>query len=570
LSSTQKTLLIAVLVVLVSGVGAALWWIGRDSGPMHPVGVSAPLVPTLSPAEPPPPTEPARLAADDTTQATYGTLDTTVVFPLEVALELVHSMAVQRAEGAPPLGSGATARVSGSIKDAKGEGVRGEVAFVAGTNQGRVLYCDSTGSFGAKDLYPGISIVKVTGPATPGSMRELRLRQDRDSELNIFYGRPAHVFGQVFDADSKPVAGAKVTLDGQEATTLDNGVFEFTNMASGEVLAIVEKQGYAAYREILNVAGGTRVDVGQIKFLLQKSARLQVSITEPINAGEQALLFLLPEVAAGQRKFPWQRVNPVRIWPGGTTTIEDLPSGAVTLRLYHAGAVAKPVRSSVSLSPGETTVVTLHLEPSPVLTGVVTDGGKPVSGAIVRMEVPDRVHAMLSAFGESNYLYLENDVFPNLPPAVQEVSTNERGEYSMSANESISDVRYLTALSRDQKRIAQAVVKPGMARVDLALAAQDGGTGEIIVQMTDRIQPLPVKVRVNGAPRDPFDLPAGKDLHIGALPAGSWLVTIQWNGSVLASKQPVELRDEVSIQVKLPDGAIQGQDADTVKRVRRR
>jgi hypothetical protein len=83
------------------------------------------------------------------------------------------------------------------------------------------------------------------------------------------------------------------------------------------------------------------------------------------------------------------------------------------LRLYHAGGVAKPARSSVVLSPGETSNVTMHLEPSPVLTGIVKDGGKPLVGAIVRLEVPDRVNAMLSVFGESNYLYLEGDVFPN-------------------------------------------------------------------------------------------------------------------------------------------------------------
>lgn len=547
-----------------------MWWLNRDATHAHPTELNAPLAPTQSTQDTPAPTVRTQLSDIVAPEAEYGSLETTVVFPLGVELELVHSKAVQRAEGAPALGSGATARLQGSIQDEKGEGVRAEVAFVAGTNQGRVLYCDSTGNLGANDLYPGISIVRITGPRIAGSMREVLLRQDRDTQLNIAYGRPAHVFGEVFDAESKPIAGAKVTLDGQEATTNEAGVFEFTNMASGEVLAIVEKPGYSAYREVLTVVGASRVEVGRIKFLLQKSARLQVTIEEPINASEQALLFLLPEVASGQRKFPWQRVNPVRIWPGGTATVEDLPSGPVTLRLYHAGAVAKPVRSSIVLSPGETSTVTLHLEPSPVLSGVVTDGGKPVSGAIVRMEVPDRVRAMLTAFGESNYLYLENDVFPNLPPAVQEVSTNERGEYSMSANESISDVRYLTALSRDQKRIAQAVVKTGATRVDLALAPQDGGTGDLIVQMEGRFQPLPVQVRVNGTPRDPLDLPPGKDLHIGALPAGSWLVTIKWNGAELVSKQPIELKDEVTIPLKLPEGAINGQDADTVKRVRRR
>jgi hypothetical protein len=567
-SKSQKLLLIAVAVLLATGLLAAVLWLGRSEPAIKPPDVAMPTkaldteAPSAGPADP-------RMVLSAPQE--YSSLPTTVAFPLSVTLELVHADDAPHAQGAAALGSGATAHFAGSILDATGEGLRAEVAFVAGVNQGRVLYCDRVGKFGANDLYPGISIVSVKSPGTPGSMREVRLRQERDTLLNIGYGRLAHVFGQVFDAQSKPMLAAKVTMDGQERTTDETGMFEFQGVASGEVLVLVERPGYASYRELLNVASGSRVEPGHLKYLLERAARLQVTIADAVNSGEKAQLFVLPTSGNEQRKFPWHSVNPIAVFPGGTVTIEDLPPGGATLRLFHAGAIAKPPLTSVTLVAGETVNATLHLEPAPVVSGIVTEAGAPAVGATVRMEVPDRTQAMLSVFGQSNYMYLESEVFPSMPPAVQEASTNARGEYSLSADETVSRVRYVTATSQDGKKTASRILKGGENRVDLALEPRKGGEGEIVIQMDKRFQPLPVQMTVNGEPKDPYLLPPGKDLHIENLSLGSWLLSVDWNGTNLISRQPVQvqLKHPPTLEANLPDGAIQGQDADTLKRAGR-
>ncbi len=565
--SARNALLAALAGAVVVGLGFGAWLFLREVPRPNTDLMLAPAPELPAPSAPADDTDADRqvleLAVDDSPE--YGTLETTVVFPLQVELELTRASSTIQAEGTPRLGSGATAKIAGSVRDGKGGGVRAEVRFVAGPNQGRVLYADSLGRFGADNLNPGLSVVKVTGPGIVGSQREVSLRPQRETLLNLGYGRPVIVSADVVDRDGKPIAGAKVTLDGQVAQSAEDGLVEFAAVAAGEVLVVVEKPGFASLRQTLTLVGGTMIPRGQFKFRLDPGASLQIAIQDSLNSGQQALVFVLPELAEGERKFPWHTVNPVRVWPGGTALVNDLPEGRVTLRLYHAGATAKPPKRSVELHPGKRETIEFGLVPAPVVTGVVRDSDKPAVGAIVRIEAPDRAAATLSVFGQSNYLFLESDVLPDLPPAMQEGTTNERGEFQLSASEDVAPVRYLTAISRDGQRIAHAVLHPGETKVELRLEPLQGGQGELAIQMEGRIQPLPVEVVVNGTPRDPSVLPLGRDLRIADLPEGSWNVTVRWNGQVL-TQQPLEITGETRLFVALPEGAIVGQDEETRRR----
>ena len=59
---------------------------------------------------------------------------------------------------------------------------------------------------------------------------------------------------------------------------------------------------------------------------------------------------------------------------------------------------------------------------------------------------------------------------------------------------------------------------------------------------------------------------ASGSLPIGALPSGSWLVSVTWNGESICKRVPVEIDGEATREIVLPEGAIVGQDADTVLR----
>lgn len=564
----QRNALLAVLALAGATLAGLLAWTLRAPPPEHATIVVD--VPEPAPAPEPPPADDApRVELESAVPEPEGEPDTSVVFPLKLSLELVRSRVELKANDAPPLGSAATAKIKGSVHTRGGTAVRVEVRFEAGPNAGRVLYSDRNGQFGANDLYPGLSLVRVVGPGIPGSLREVLLRQERESLLHLGYGRTALVLGTVQDPEAKPLAGARVTMDGQETVTDDAGEFAFTEMAPGDVLIFVEKEGFARLRRQWTVVAETTIERGKLVLGLERAARLEVTIPDRLNNDRQAELYVLPENLEGERKYPWHLVNPVRIYPGGTLAIEDLPATTLSLRLFHSGAVSKPASRRVTLAPGETERVEFRLEPAPVVTGVVRQGAVPVADATVRLEMPDRVSAMNVAIGGTDFLSLERELLPNLPPAVQETRTNALGEFVLSANEGVSKQRYLVALSPDGRSSGGKVLVGGETRVDLELAPVAAGDGELVLQMDGRYQPLPVEVTVNGTPRERILLSPGKDLHVEGLTPGSWKLDSRWGSDELQKDLRIEIEESTTLALTLPEGAIFGQDEETKARAGR-
>src|SRR6185295_11347470 len=104
----------------------------------------------------------------------------------------------------------------------------------------------------------------------------------------------------------------------------EKGVFHFDGVAPGQALVVVEHAGYAGVQEELTVPAAKKIEKGQLKYVLEKGGRLTLTLPDPISSTEQAYCFILQDSPAGtQRKYPWFRVNPVRIWAGGQATVED-------------------------------------------------------------------------------------------------------------------------------------------------------------------------------------------------------------------------------------------------------
>ena len=490
-----------------------------------------------------------------------GQEPTDVFFPLELSLALLEPAKRLAAEGVGAHGSGARARLEGHLYGSDSSGVAGEVRFTSGANMGRVLKCDAGGGFGAHDLYPGLSIVKITGPMISGAEREVLLRNDRKSVLNIGFGRPAVVHGRVQDEAGDPILGARVTMDGQETYTDNEGSFYYPRMTSGQVLLFVEKAGYVSWREKYNVKAGATITGEKLMYTLRPGARLELRIAESLGARQAAQVFLLPAAGARtSRDFPWHRFNPVSVHPGGTTTVDGLPPGNLQLYLVHAGARAKPRVSSAALRAGRLTTTTRHLAPAPMLKGRGLLKGEPASRALVKLEAPDQVQATLAPFGQPPG-FLEVGVFPHLPTSVQAVWSDPSGRFTFSSNEQASPIRYITAEGPNGKTWAGQIVRRGTREVELELKEVPPDDCVIEFQMEGRELVLPVQVTVDGAPRVTVSLPVDREFRVDELAKGRWKVNARWNSQPLLRDVIVDLEDETALLIPLPEAAKSGGSA---------
>lgn len=566
-------LVVALALLLVAGMAALFALLGGDGSRSERGAVEEP-----SSAALPQPVATRSTGAAETllvapeveqqVRATEDSGTTTVVWPLEIQLELVRAAGLPEDAGLHPLGSGATAKLRGRVANHRGDGVAVTVEFMAGLNKGRVLVSDSGGSFGAIDLYPGLAIVEVHGPGILGSRREIWLRQRQERVLNIGYGMPASIRGRVFSAEDEPIEGAEVSIDGQVSWTNAEGIFALDRVASGAALVEITAPGYAAHREVLNVTVGHSLDVDRVSYTLHKGSTLELSVTGLGREQGPAHVVLLPANEQEQRTFPWYDLNPVEVWPGQSVRLVNLPAQHVYVRTFARGAVTERTLSQVRMREGRTSSLEVRMAQAESLSGVVMLNGEPALGAEVILEAPDRVDAT-ARFLRKPTTYLERDIVPPLPPAVQRVTTDGTGRFELSAWESSAERRYLTATGKDGRTWAGRVVRKGERELDLALEPAVAGDSLLALVLPDRTQGIVFQTVVNGETRPPGFARADEDVLVDGLVDGEWNLVVRWHGAVLRREEGLQLRGDAEREVLLPRDAIEGQDEDTWQRAGR-
>jgi hypothetical protein len=133
---------------------------------------------------------------------------------------------------------------------------------------------------------------------------------------------------------------------------------------------------------------------------------------------------------------------------------------------------------------------------------------------------------------------------------------------------------YLTAESADgalwTARLLRAPDDPSAdLELDLVLEPVGVGSGVLELEFPGRVQGTPVELTVNGEPIDPGIVPLEQPLTIEDLEHGTWRLSGVWNGQELfggAGYQDVEIEDRARALVQLPEGAIHGQDEETLLR----
>ncbi len=582
----SRSLLLVVFALVAVGAGFAFWLASRDDGTKVDIvqGVPPPTIaqtkkPELEGHKLEPPDRVGHTDSSASTKSA-GVTTTTVAFPVQLSLDLIVDGSIPTVEGVPPLGSGRNAHLSGIAVRGNDKYVDATIKFLAGMNTGRELRANSEGAWGATDLYPGLSIVRVDGPGVAGSTREVLLRANKDSLLNISYDFTANIGGTVYQQpEGTPLADVDVELDGQHTTTNEAGEFNFSQMTAGDkLLLVLRKKGYASYRELIGVAHGQTVPRDRYKFNLRKASLLHIVVPELPGDAQQATLVLMNAMAfgahgelAGQRTYPWHQLDPLKVGRGRSIEVDDLAEGSIDVYAFALGAAATPPVSRVTVHEGMTTELVLHFDAASVLTGKVVDAeGKSVEGAEVKLEAPDQTVAMLNSVGQAS-AFLECEVLPSFPCSLQTAVTGFDGRFTFSAYERAAPSRYLSAKGPGDKGFAIRIVKSTDGEIELKLAPKSATLAKFSIEFPGRTQGLPVDCTINGVPQLEQIIGSNAPLLIENLPEGIWRLSAKWNGDPLFATPPqLQIRGAMSYPITLPKGAIEGQDEDTLQRAGRK
>ncbi|MBV21186.1 MAG: hypothetical protein CMJ61_03360 [Planctomycetaceae bacterium] len=566
----QRTLLILLLVALATGGAIIQAMLRTELAPLDPGGLMDVRKPDPVIVKPAEPLSPSLEAPGDVRDAAVQ--GTTVIYPLEVELTLLEQGSIDALNGISPVGSGASARIKGTLLGDRGEPVTGSVTFTAGPNRGRVLQTDSVGNFGASDLYQGLSIVLVESDRGLRSEREVMLRQLGTSRLDVSLSRgdSCVVRGFVRDRSGEPIGQAKVRMDAQETVSDDLGEFFFPRISPGKVLVVVTKEGRASYREELYIPRNGAIKRDKLTFTLDEGVSLTLSVEGLVGAKSPSLAFVFPigvqrvNAVKGQRTYPWHLVNPIEIQPGRSVQVDGLPPGHVSLMIFHPGATGSPALINKKLFEGRDNHHGFMLKKAPSLRGQVTmPDGSPAARAIVRLDAPNLGLATTKVM-QQKFTHNLSMVLPHLPAGRQRVECDEKGRFTLTLHPTISKGYYLSALSTDGSLEARRSVGAEPGDVDLALKEIRRASGTLEIGLAGRFQGLPVKVTLKGKPGEVTLLEAADSLIVDGLEPGVWRAEIWWNHDRLEQARQFEVgpNGKASFAVVLPIGALEGQSAE--------
>lgn len=291
-----------------------------------------------------------------------------------------------------------------------------EVAIVAGMEQGLQTTTDARGTFVLAPVTPGAQVVRVTVAGRVVAERRVVVLVRDETRFDLDVQPAGDLIGVVRGARRAPVAGARIRCDGQEAWTGADGTFQLRRPANGPARVTITAEGFAPAERTTWTIGAPSID-------LLAGCSLTVTLSPLADPGDVDV-YVLPAELDGAPA--WTMPQPLRMRPGQSVVLNDLPAADVEVRAFHAFASATPI--ACNLRPGAMASVTLEWHALPILTGQVRDGDRPIAGAVVRLVATRRDEALAMALGRASPWLRLCPAAP-LPASRQTATTDAAGNY---------------------------------------------------------------------------------------------------------------------------------------------
>ncbi|MBI3818008.1 MAG: carboxypeptidase regulatory-like domain-containing protein [Planctomycetes bacterium] len=533
------------LTVAIAAVGAVIYFAAFTGGPSRVVDAPA-IEYTMESDSPKNGDRDVAVASDASAAERNESVDVDVLI---WRTSDVESLAPNSTFGM--LGNGKSATLRGRLTDGKNACAGATLKFVEGLNEGVSSTTNEHGGFEIPRLYPCVGMIEIESYAKPKIRREVRLLPKQTGDLTIDFGNWGNVRGQLFDEDGKPVAGARVEIDGSSTTTEKDGAFFFSSVVPGNLIIYFSAPGRETRRESIMLFPGQALEFDENRFILRKGEALSVVIDPlPLNAVPPRIV-LLPNDESATHTFPFEKIGVVSPRPGEREVkIEGIPVGEwFQVRAFSDAGVANPAMRPVLLKAGDTNLSRAQFSfvwKFPI-SGTVVSSGNAVANARVRIESCDIGRAMgelLQMCGGQNQI-----IVPILPFCRKDTRTNRDGSFQIEGSETpVPAVVVVEAqgFARKVIPIKGGAVEP-LGNIELT-KEETNAPAALSVAFQERAK-RNVRVVVDGKAQPVAALPPGARLNIGKLTIGTWGVRIRENQQIAVDKLTVLSTGENIIHV---------------------